>query len=91
MGVLDLSLSMLATVMEPDRLTRAKRKIRDLLAERQASLTALLTQPLGSQAIFLRLFNGFTETLGAYRRSHKNFRYPLHCISCDQSQPIRVI
>ncbi len=40
--VLDLSLSMLATDMEPDRLTRAKRKIRDLLAERQASLTALI-------------------------------------------------
>lgn len=40
--VLDLSLSMLATDLEPDRLTRAKRKIRDLLSERQASLTALV-------------------------------------------------
>jgi Ca-activated chloride channel family protein len=40
--VLDLSLSMLANDLQPDRLTRAKRKIRDLLAERQASLTALV-------------------------------------------------
>lgn len=40
--VLDLSLSMLATDMEPDRLTLAKRKIRDILAERRGGLTSLL-------------------------------------------------
>ncbi|MFP3977991.1 VWA domain-containing protein [Marinobacter sp. KMM 10035] len=40
--VLDLSLSMLATDLEPDRLTRAKRKIRDILAVREGSLTGLL-------------------------------------------------
>ncbi len=39
---LDLSLSMLATDVEPDRLTLAKRKIRDILAERQGGLTGLL-------------------------------------------------
>ena len=39
---LDLSLSMLATDLEPDRLTRAKRKIRDILAVRRGSLTGLL-------------------------------------------------
>lgn len=39
---LDLSLSMLATDVEPDRLTLAKRKVRDILAERQGGLTALL-------------------------------------------------
>lgn len=40
--VLDVSLSMLATDVEPDRLTLAKRKIRDILSERQGALTALL-------------------------------------------------
>ncbi|OZB14004.1 MAG: hypothetical protein B7X58_08555, partial [Marinobacter sp. 34-60-7] len=40
--VLDLSLSMLATDVEPDRLTLAKRKIRDLLDARKGALTALL-------------------------------------------------
>ena len=40
--VLDLSLSMLATDVEPDRLTLAKRKIRDLLMERKGGFTALL-------------------------------------------------
>ncbi|WP_193601616.1 VWA domain-containing protein [Marinobacter salexigens] len=39
---LDLSLSMLATDLEPDRLTRAKRKIRDILAVREGSLTGLV-------------------------------------------------
>jgi len=40
--VLDLSLSMLATDLEPDRLTRAKRKIRDILTIREGSLTGLV-------------------------------------------------
>lgn len=40
--VLDLSLSMLATDLEPDRLTRAKRKIQDILAVREGSLTGLV-------------------------------------------------
>jgi Ca-activated chloride channel family protein len=40
--VLDLSLSMLATDSEPDRLTLAKRKVRDILAQRSGGLTALL-------------------------------------------------
>jgi Ca-activated chloride channel family protein len=40
--VLDLSLSMLATDVEPDRLTLAKRKIRDILAVRDGGLTGLL-------------------------------------------------
>ncbi|MCG7199214.1 VWA domain-containing protein [Marinobacter pelagius] len=39
---LDLSLSMLAADVEPDRLTRAKRKIRDILEARQGSLNALV-------------------------------------------------
>ncbi|QBM17483.1 hypothetical protein MARI_15980 [Marinobacter sp. JH2] len=39
---LDLSLSMLATDTEPDRLTLAKRKIRDILEARQGGLTGLL-------------------------------------------------
>lgn len=40
--VLDLSLSMLATDVQPNRLTLAKRKVRDILAARQGSLTALV-------------------------------------------------
>lgn len=40
--VLDLSLSMLATDLEPNRLTRAKRKIQDILAVREGSLTGLV-------------------------------------------------
>ncbi|MBS3803720.1 MAG: VWA domain-containing protein [Oleiphilaceae bacterium] len=39
---LNLSLSMLATDVSPDRLTLAKRKIRDLLTEREGSFTALV-------------------------------------------------
>ena len=39
---LNLSLSMLATDVSPDRLTLAKRKIRDLLQAREGSLNALL-------------------------------------------------
>jgi Ca-activated chloride channel family protein len=40
--VLDLSLSMLATDVEPDRLTLAKRKIRDILQAREGSLNGLI-------------------------------------------------
>ncbi len=40
--VLDLSLSMLATDVKPDRLTRAIRKIRDLLAAREGAFTGLV-------------------------------------------------
>lgn len=40
--VLDLSLSMLATDVKPDRLTLAKRKIRDILKAREGSLNALI-------------------------------------------------
>ncbi|WP_339800219.1 VWA domain-containing protein [uncultured Marinobacter sp.] len=40
--VLDLSLSMLATDTRPDRLTLAKRKIRDLLAIRDGAFTGLV-------------------------------------------------
>ena len=40
--VLDLSLSMLATDLEPNRLTRAKRKIRDILTAREGGLTGLV-------------------------------------------------
>ncbi|MBQ0831608.1 VWA domain-containing protein [Marinobacter sp.] len=40
--VLDLSLSMLATDLEPNRLTQAKRKIRDILTVREGSLTGLV-------------------------------------------------
>ncbi|WP_165856651.1 vWA domain-containing protein [Marinobacter sp. JSM 1782161] len=40
--VLDLSLSMLAQDVDPDRLTQAKRKIRDILEQRKGSFTALV-------------------------------------------------
>lgn len=40
--VLDLSLSMLARDVEPDRLTQATRKIRDLLATREGAYTGLV-------------------------------------------------
>jgi len=40
--VLDLSISMFATDVEPDRLTRAKRKVRDILSARQGNLNALV-------------------------------------------------
>lgn len=40
--VLDLSLSMLATDLEPNRLTLAKRKIRDILDVREGSLNGLI-------------------------------------------------
>ncbi|WP_226597056.1 vWA domain-containing protein [Marinobacter nauticus] len=40
--LLDLSLSMLATDVEPDRLTVAKRKVRDILDQRKGGLTALV-------------------------------------------------
>ncbi|WP_203300373.1 VWA domain-containing protein [Marinobacter sediminum] len=40
--VLDLSLSMLATDLEPNRLTLAKRKIRDILDAREGSLNGLI-------------------------------------------------
>jgi Ca-activated chloride channel family protein len=40
--VLDLSISMLATDVEPDRITQARRKLRDILAERQGALNALV-------------------------------------------------
>ena len=40
--VLDLSLSMLASDQKPDRLTRAKHKLRDLLEQRKEGTTALI-------------------------------------------------
>lgn len=49
--VLDLSLSMLATDVEPDRLTLAKRKIRDILDQREGSLTALVVYAADAHAV----------------------------------------
>jgi Ca-activated chloride channel family protein len=49
--VLDLSLSMLVTDVEPDRLTLAKRKIRDILAARQGSLTALVVYAADAHSV----------------------------------------
>ena len=40
--ILDLSLSMLASDQKPDRLTRAKHKLRDLLEQRKEGTTALI-------------------------------------------------
>ncbi|MFV8571356.1 tetratricopeptide repeat protein [Marinobacter sp. SBS5] len=48
---LDLSLSMLATDVDPDRLTLAKRKIRDILEQRQGGLTALLVYAGDAHAV----------------------------------------
>jgi len=49
--VLDLSLSMLATDVEPNRLTLAKRKIRDILDARDGSLTALVVYSAGAHVV----------------------------------------
>src|SRR6056297_2321853 len=53
---LDLSLSMLATDVEPDRLTRAKRKIRDILELREGSLTGLLVRLPSRSSRISRIF-----------------------------------
>ena len=49
--VLDLSLSMLSTDVTPDRLTVAKRKIRDILKAREGSLTALVVYAADAHAV----------------------------------------
>ncbi|WP_336366908.1 VWA domain-containing protein [Marinobacter sp. C2H3] len=49
--VLDLSLSMLATDAQPDRLTRARRKIRDILAARPDGLNALVVYAADSHVV----------------------------------------
>jgi len=49
--VLDLSLSMLATDLQPNRLIQAKRKIRDILAARQGSLTALVVYAADAHSV----------------------------------------
>lgn len=49
--VLDLSLSMLATDVEPDRLTLAKRKIRDILGVREGSLNGLVVYSADSHVV----------------------------------------
>ena len=49
--VLDLSLSMLTTDVQPNRLTLAKRKIRDILAARQGSLTALVVYAADAHSV----------------------------------------
>ncbi|MEH6355087.1 MAG: VWA domain-containing protein [Marinobacter sp.] len=49
--VLDLSLSMLATDVQPNRLTLAKRKVRDILAARQGSLTALVVYAADAHSV----------------------------------------
>ncbi|EBA00952.1 VWA domain-containing protein [Marinobacter sp. ELB17] len=49
--VLDMSLSMLATDVQPNRLTLAKRKVRDILAARQGSLTALVVYAADAHSV----------------------------------------
>ncbi|WP_297792214.1 VWA domain-containing protein [uncultured Marinobacter sp.] len=49
--ILDLSLSMLATDVEPDRLTLAKRKIRDILRQREGSLTGLVVYAADAHSV----------------------------------------
>ncbi len=49
--VLDLSLSMYATDLPPNRITRAKQKIQDLLAHRKEGNTALIVYSAGAHVV----------------------------------------